>query len=149
LVFRFITKITGDGKVKGRAYYPRILLEGLRVTTKIVGKNSLFCGEVSNQALPNESKWSPIAEWYSAELRAGCRGFESRQGLGIFLFTTMLRSTLGPIKPPIQWLPGALSLGVKWPEYEADHSPPAIAEVKIAWSYTTALLVRLHGVVLS
>jgi hypothetical protein len=35
-----------------------------------------------------------------------------------------------PIQPPIQWVPGALSLGVKRPEREADHSPPSSAEVK-------------------
>jgi hypothetical protein len=33
-------------------------------------------------------------------------------------------------KPPIQWVPGALSLGVKRPGREADHSPPSSAEVK-------------------
>jgi hypothetical protein len=30
----------------------------------------------------------------------------------------------------IQWVPGALSLGVKRPGREADHSPPSSAEVK-------------------
>jgi hypothetical protein len=28
---------------------------------------------------------------------------------------------LGPTQPPIQWVSGALSLGVKRPEREADH----------------------------
>jgi hypothetical protein len=37
---------------------------------------------------------------------------------------------LGPIQPPIQWVPGALSLGVKRSERETDHSPPPSAEVK-------------------
>jgi hypothetical protein len=36
----------------------------------------------------------------------------------------------GPTQPPIQWVPGALSLGVKWPVREAYHSPPSSAEVK-------------------
>jgi len=27
-------------------------------------------------------------------------------------------------------------LGVKWPEYEDDHSPPYNAELKKTWSYT-------------
>jgi len=33
-------------------------------------------------------------------------------------------------QPPIQWVPGALPLGVKWPGREADHFPPPSAEVK-------------------
>jgi hypothetical protein len=52
------------------------------------------------------------------------------QGLGIFLFDTMSRQALGPAQPPIKWVPGALSLGVKWLRREADHSPPSSAEVK-------------------
>jgi hypothetical protein len=65
------------------------------------------------------------------------RGFESRQELGIFLFTTASRTALGPTQTPIQWVPGALSLGLKRPGREADHSPPYSAEVKNAWSYTS------------
>jgi hypothetical protein len=38
---------------------------------------------------------------------------------------------------PIQWIPGALSPGVKLQEREADHSPPASAEVKKMWFYTS------------
>jgi hypothetical protein len=33
---------------------------------------------------------------------------------------------------------GVLCLGVKWPGREAHHSPPASAEVKKMWIYTTA-----------
>jgi hypothetical protein len=44
---------------------------------------------------------------------------------------------LGPTQPPIQWVPGALSLGVKWPGREADHSPPSSVGVKNARSYTS------------
>jgi hypothetical protein len=47
------------------------------------------------------------------------------------------RTVLGPTQPPIQWVPGALSLGVKRPGREADDSPPSNAEVKNAWSYTS------------
>jgi hypothetical protein len=38
---------------------------------------------------------------------------------------------------PIQWVPGALSMGVKQPVREADHSPPTSAEVKKMWIYTS------------
>jgi hypothetical protein len=37
---------------------------------------------------------------------------------------------LGPTQPPIQLVPGALSLGVKWPGREVDHLPPYSADVK-------------------
>jgi hypothetical protein len=47
------------------------------------------------------------------------------------------RPALGPTQPPIQWVPGALSLGVKRPGREADHSLPSSAEIKDAWSYTS------------
>jgi hypothetical protein len=60
----------------------------------------------------------------------GVLGFDSRRGLGTFLFTTASRTALGLTQPPIQWIAGALSLGVKRPGREADHSPPSRAEVK-------------------
>jgi hypothetical protein len=56
---------------------------------------------------------------------------------------------LGPTQPLIQWVPRALSLGVKRPGREADHSPPTSDKVKYAWSYTSTSPTRLHGVVLS
>jgi hypothetical protein len=65
------------------------------------------------------------------------------------IFTTVSRTALGPTQPHIQWVIGALSLGVKRPGREADHSPPSTAEVKNAWSYTSAPPIRPHGVVLS
>jgi hypothetical protein len=40
-------------------------------------------------------------------------------------------------QPPIQWVPGALSLGAKRLEREADYLPPSSAEVKNEWSYTS------------
>jgi hypothetical protein len=40
---------------------------------------------------------------------------------------------LGPTQPHIQSVPRALSLGVKRPRREADHSPPSSAEVKNAF----------------
>jgi hypothetical protein len=39
-----------------------------------------------------------------------------------------------PLRPHWFWLPGALSLGIKRPGREADHSPPSSAEVKNVWT---------------
>jgi hypothetical protein len=60
----------------------------------------------------------------------GVLGFDSRQGLGIFLFDTASRPALGPTQPPIQLVRGALSLRVKRPGHITEHSPPSSAEVK-------------------
>jgi hypothetical protein len=72
-----------------------------------------------------------------------------RQGLGIFLFTAASRPALGPTQAPIQWVQGALSLRVKRPGRDADHSLPSSAEVRNAWIYTSTPPIHLHGVVLS
>jgi hypothetical protein len=61
---------------------------------------------------------------------AGRLRFDSRQGQEIFLYSTTSRLTLEPTQPPIQWVPGALSPGVKQPWREADHSPLFSVEVK-------------------
>jgi hypothetical protein len=70
-------------------------------------------------------------------------------GAGNFFFTTVSRTTLGPTQPPIQFAAGALSLRVKRPGREADHSPPSSTEVKNAWSYTSTPPIRLHRVMIS
>jgi hypothetical protein len=54
-----------------------------------------------------------------------------------FLVTTTSGLALGFTQPPIQWVPGALSPGVKRPEREAGNSPPSSAKVKNEWSYTS------------
>jgi hypothetical protein len=57
------------------------------------------------------------------------------------------RLALRPTQPPIQWVPGALSLGVKRPRREANHSPLSSTEVKNGGAIPPPQ--RLHGVVLN
>jgi len=47
-------------------------------------------------------------------------GMKRKQCIQLYLTT----------QPPIQGVPGALYLRVKWPGREADYSPPSSAEVK-------------------
>jgi hypothetical protein len=49
----------------------------------------------------------------SIRLRTGRPGFDPRQRQRIFPLTYASRPALGPTHPPIQWVPGALSPGVK------------------------------------
>jgi hypothetical protein len=54
----------------------------------------------SNFILPlHESEMKPK---FNNSVMLDDRGFDSRQGLGIFLFTTASRSALGSTQPPIQ-----------------------------------------------
>jgi hypothetical protein len=59
------------------------------------------------------------------------------------------RSALRPIQPPIQWVLGDLSPGVKIPGREAGHSPPTTSEIKKNVDLYIHSPIRLHGVVLS
>jgi len=71
------------------------------------------------------------------KFRLDDREFDSLQGLGIFLFTTVSRLALRHTQPPIQWALWALSLGIKRPGREADRLPPSSAEVKNTGNYTS------------
>jgi hypothetical protein len=79
-------------------------------------------------------------------LEDGRPEFDPRQGQGIFLFFSVFRPALRPVQLPIQWVLGALSLGVKRPWRESDHSSSSSTEAENAWSYTSTP-IRLHGVV--
>jgi hypothetical protein len=57
------------------------------------------------------------------------------------------RPGVGSTQPPVQWVLGALSLGVKWLGHEADHSLPSNAKVKNVDLYIHSP-IRLHGIVL-
>jgi hypothetical protein len=66
-----------------------------------------------------------------------------------FILAAVSTEALGPTQPPIQWVQEQVSLprGQKWPEHEADHSPPSSALVKKKCKYTFTPTIRHHGVV--
>jgi hypothetical protein len=68
-----------------------------------------------------------------------------RELVGFFFISST--PALGSTQPPIHWVPGALTPGVKWLGCEADHSSPSSAEVKNVWSYTSTPGLCFHGVV--
>jgi len=80
---------------------------------------------------------------------------------GLFSFTTMPKSALGPTCPPVQCVPGVLMLGLKLLAHQANYCPIFSDEVKNACSYTSSLpyifmmwcfikhRIFLHGILLS
>jgi hypothetical protein len=103
--------------------------------------NKLF--QLASNATYAQSRDSAIGVATGYGLNDRGSEFESRQGQEFYFFMSS-RPALGPTQPPIQWVPGALSPGVKRPGREADHSPPTNAEVKKMWFY-----ISLHGIVLN
>jgi len=61
------------------------------------------------------------------------------QGRDFFLFASASGLALWATQPPSQGVPVTFSLGVTRPGREANHSSPASAEVKNAWSYISTL----------
>jgi hypothetical protein len=68
-------------------------------------------------------------------------------GLDSHLFSIISRPAPELSQPPIQWVPGAISLGVKRLWSETDHSPPSSAEVKNGGANLHSP-ISLHGIVL-
>jgi len=68
---------------------------------------------------------------------------------GLSLVPTASRSALMPTQLPIQWAPGVLSLEIKRPGREGDHSPTSSGDIKNARSYNYTPPKRLRIVVLN
>jgi hypothetical protein len=106
---------------------------------------SLICEDIYDYDDHCNLTSQPFSENFNKILRIETRSRESSVSIvtrttGIFFFitTTVSRTALGPTQPPIHWVPGALSLGIKRPGCEADHSPPSSAEDKNERSYTSS-----------
>ena len=79
-------------------------------------------------------------------IRAGRSGFPFWQVQEIYLYSEKSRQALGSTQPPVQWVPGVFSTGVKRPISAVKCSSPSIAKVKNEWCCTTSPPVCLHGV---
>jgi hypothetical protein len=65
--------------------------------------------------------------------------FDPRQGQRIFLLASAPRPALGPTQPPIQWVPGVLSLGVKHGRgVMLTNHPHLVSRLRMSMSYTSS-----------
>jgi hypothetical protein len=95
-------------------------------------------GGGSNFGKDNFLNISGISQWHIAGLGAVWSGIRVPAGAGNFSVHHRVQTGSGSLQPPLQWVPGALSSGLKRPRREADHS-----------SHLVPRSIRLHGVVLS
>jgi hypothetical protein len=87
------------------------------------------------------------ARQYSVWLQAGRLGFGPRQGQIIFLLAPASRLALGPNQPPIEWVPGVLSPGVKRGRgVTLTTHPHLVPRLSMSRSYTYSSPMCLHGV---
>jgi hypothetical protein len=86
---------------------------------------------------------------YGNRLRAGRPGLYFWHGQELF-YSTASRPALRPKQPPVQWVTGTLSAGLKWPGCECDHSPPSCAELKIVeLHYPSPMRLHFRNIILS
>jgi hypothetical protein len=98
---------------------------------------------------------SAIPSWIAQSVQRLATGwtikgseFESRWGQEfLLLHVVQTGSGAHPASYPVG--DGGFSPGVKRPEHEADHLPPASVEVKKMWNLYNHFRICLHGVVLN
>jgi hypothetical protein len=61
-------------------------------------------------------------------------------GAKIFLSSSVSVLALWPTQPPVQWVLGTVSSGVKQMRHEAHHCTPSNGKFKNEWSYTSTPL---------
>jgi hypothetical protein len=97
-------------------------------------------------------KWiqmSRVAVSNNVWLRAGRPGDRvsiSGRGERIFPLASVSRPALGPTQPPVQWVPGVLSLGLKRGlGVTLTTHPHLVLRLRMSRSYISSPLKRLHG----
>jgi hypothetical protein len=136
-----------QGKLKmGVAWSSETLVSYNDLTESWLWCRSLRLKKV-NQELPTVlfHKFVSYFIKISVGIAIGVLGFDSRQGLWIFMSTTASITALEPIQTPIQWVPGALPSEIKRLTTHLHLLPKS----KNAWGYTSTPPICLHGVVLS
>jgi hypothetical protein len=77
----------------------------------------------------------------------GRSAFDPRQGQRFFPIASLSKPALGPTQPPVQWVPGVLSPGLKrgWGVTLTTH-PHLVSRSSMSRSYTSSFPKRLFGV---
>jgi hypothetical protein len=117
--------------------YKRLYVTAFYLKSK--GYNTSFiCNIIILPALLYGSVWQKFVmlifgfklEWVSIAMGYGLDSRVSIPFRGNFIHPKACRLDLSTTQPPLQWIPGTLSPGIKGPGREADHSPASSAEIK-------------------
>jgi hypothetical protein len=116
-------------------------------TTAVELQTEGKCGSLERQCEVSSCASPPL---YSVWLRAGRpgdRGSIPGRGKRFFLLSSVSGPALGPTQPPVQWVPGVLSPGVKrgWGVTLTTH-PHLIPRSWMSRTYIPSPPKRLHGV---
>jgi hypothetical protein len=77
----------------------------------------------------------------------GRSGFDPRQGQRIFPLASVSRPALGPTQPPVKWVPGVLSPGLKRGRgVTLTTHPHLVLRSSMSRRYISSSPKRLHGV---
>jgi hypothetical protein len=94
--------------------------------------------------------WAGVAQsvqCLATDWTTGRSRFDSRQKQRIFPLTSVSRPSLGPTQPPVQWVPGAFSPGVKRSRgVTLTTHPHLVPRSKMSRSYSSSPPKRLRGV---
>jgi hypothetical protein len=104
-------------------------LENKRNKAQNISVHTCFVGILNggNQIISSANSTQP--NQYRDWPWAGQLGFNFQQRQKFFPLASAMKWALGPIQP-IQQVQGTISLGVKWPVAEANHSTPSSAKTK-------------------
>jgi hypothetical protein len=101
-------------------------LEIIAVETSNLASSLIITRPIAN--IKNRCSSVGVAMGYGLDDRGSRVRFPA--GVGNFCLHHRVQNGSGATQPPIQRVPGVLSLGVKLPGREAYHSPPSSAMVK-------------------
>jgi hypothetical protein len=94
----------------------------------------------------NREPGSSVSTCLATGWTTGRSRFDPRQRQRIFPLTSVSRPTLGPTQPPVQWVPWALSPGLKRGRGVTLTTHPYLVPRSGSRRYTSSLPKRLRGV---
>jgi hypothetical protein len=123
------------------AYLPDFFKSSYQNLSPRLHRNNCF-QRIRRRCDPDSSV-SMVSPW----LRTGRPGSDPRERQRIFPLTSASRPALGSTQPPVQWVPGVLSLGVKrGRSVMLNTHPLLVPSLRKSRSYTSSHSKRLQGV---